>query len=406
MIDTSVGMAKRIGSKGDEGVISASNIFDPMHFAGVRRPIAQATHLPPWSYTSEQFFARERERVLRKTWNFVGRADRIANPGDYFTVEIGGAPLVVIRDRKNELRAVANTCRHRGARLLNGEGQCAGPIVCPYHSWSYSLDGHLIGTPGMKGLEGFNPADYPLVQARLEIWEGFVFVSLDPECESLANYLGELPDKLRSYNFADMICTRRKTYDVACNWKLLIENSMEDYHTATVHHGSIGAQTLEMERGNGNWEAGYYRTEKSIATLPGETAALPWIESLDAKAAGGTYFVLIYPHTTLACNQDGMFWLELYPRGPARTEIIIGHAFPRSTVERPDFATLVEKYYHRADLSIPEDNRISEQQQRGLDSPLARPGRVSLHEPAVHTLANWLLDRILPPAAPAPDSTG
>ncbi len=381
-------------------MISPSDIFDPMHYAEVRRPIARAAHLPPWSYTSAAFFAREIDRVFSKTWNFIGRADRIANPGDYFTVEVGGAPLVILRVLENHLRAFANTCRHRGARLLNGQGRCTGAIVCPYHSWSYSLDGRLIGTPGMKGLQDFHPADYPLVSARLEIWEGFLFVSLDPDCESLASYLGELPDKLHSYGFADMICTRRKTYDVACNWKLLIENSMEDYHTATVHHGSIGAQTLEMERGIGNWETGYYKTEKSIATLPGETAALPWIKSLDAKTAGGTYFVLIYPCTTLACNQDGMFWLELYPRGPARTEVVIGHAFPRSTVERPDFATLVEKYYHRADLSIPEDNRISEEQQRGLDSPLARPGRVSLYEPAVHTLANWLLDHMLLPSAP------
>jgi choline monooxygenase len=198
-----------------------------------------------------------------------------------------------------------------------------------------------------------------------------------------------------------MVVTRSTTYQVACNWKLFIENGMEDYHTATVHRGSIGAQKIDVITGEGNWEAGFFESEKTIATLPGETAALPFIPTLSERAKRGTYFVLIYPCANFACNQDGAFWIELYPRGPARTDLILRFAFPRATVVRPDFEQIVQRYYHRCSVSVPEDIEISEIQQRGLSSPLARSGRVSLKEVIVHSFANWLLDRVLgdPPSA-------
>ena len=125
----------------------------------------------------------------------------------------------------------------------------------------------------MQGIQNFDPADFPLMPVRIETWEGFVFVNFDPGAESLAEYLGNLPDLLHCYNFSNMVCTRRKTYSVACNWKLIVENAMEDYHTGTVHRASIGTQKIVLEIPSGNWEAGHYATEKSIATLPGEKAA-------------------------------------------------------------------------------------------------------------------------------------
>jgi phenylpropionate dioxygenase-like ring-hydroxylating dioxygenase large terminal subunit len=376
-------------------MVPASEPFDPRHFSRVRRPLPEASHLPAWCYTSDEFYRRETERVFRKAWNFLGRADRIAKPGDYFTAEIAGVPLFVLRDRAGRLRAYANSCRHRGARLLSGDGHCTGSITCPYHSWTYDLDGRLKSAPGMQGIKGFDPAGTPLIEVRLETWGGFIFVTFDPAAENLTSYLGTLPELLAPYDFERMICTRRKVYDVACNWKLITENSMEEYHTATVHRASIGAQTIEWERPVGNWEAGYCESDKSIATLPGETEALPWIPTLSGKSKTGTFFVLIYPCTTLACNQDGAFWLELYPRGSARTEVVLGHCFPRSTTERLDFEKIVQKYYGRCDTSIPEDNHIAEQQQLGLDSPLAQPGRVSMYEAVVHSFANWIIDRVL-----------
>jgi phenylpropionate dioxygenase-like ring-hydroxylating dioxygenase large terminal subunit len=335
------------------------------------------------------------ETIFRKNWVLVGRVEDVANAGDYITPEVGGAPLIVVRDRGGKLRAFANSCRHRGAKLLEGQGHCKAHIVCPYHSWSFDLEGRLAGAPGMKGVQGFDQTQQGLFPVRVDSWAGFLFVNLDPDAPALLPYLGDVAGLLESYDFGDMVGTYRKTFRVAANWKLIVENGMEDYHTGTVHRGSIGTQKLDILNGPGNWEAGFFESEKTIAVLPGESEALPWIKSLDERAKRGTHFVLIYPAATFACNQDGVFWIDVRPLGPALSDAELRFAFPHSTVALPQFEKIAERYYHRCDVSIPEDCHIAEVQQNGLASPLARTGRVSLQEIIVHSIANWLLDRVL-----------
>ncbi len=371
------------------------NMFDPKLYDAVRRPLGEASHLPAWCYTSEAFYRAEVERIFMRTWNFIGRADQLKKPGDYFTVEMTGIPLIVLRGADGKLSAFVNSCRHRGARLLTGEGSGRRTIACPYHAWVYGMDGSLLAAQGMDGIVDFQLGDHGLQSVRLETWDGFVFVNFDAGAGSLDEYLGDLPQRMASYDLGSMVTVRRKEYQIDCNWKLLTENSMEEYHTSTVHRGSIGAQTLTYEKGRGQWEAGHLFSEKSVATLPGEKGGFPHIKSLTGNAAQGTYFVLLNPCTTLALAQDSLMWLELYPLGAARTKLVVGSAFPRSTVERADFEEVVQIYYRRWDKSIPEDNWISEEQQRGLESPLSKTGRVSRFEPVVHSMANWILDRVL-----------
>ena len=375
----------------------SADIFDPSLYERVRLPVMQARHLPPWCYTSEAFYQREVTSIFLKEWNFLGREDRLPNSGNYFTAKFAGVPLFVIRNRAGELRAFANTCSHRGSKLLEDEGRCKSVIQCPYHAWAYDFDGALVATPGMEQAEDFDPAELGLRAIRLETWGGFVFINFDSESRNLSDYLGTLPETLRSYNFTDMVTVRRKEYCLASNWKIFIENAMEEYHTATVHKTSVGKQSSELEEGDGEWDAAFVTGDKSIAILPNEPAVFPHIESLDERTRNGSYFVHIKPATMLGCTQDCMWWLEQHPLGPARTKLIVGSCFPKSTVERPDFDEVVEKYYQRWDKSIPEDNWISEVQQAGLTSPFSRTSRVSHHEMLVHKIANWVLDRVLDP---------
>jgi phenylpropionate dioxygenase-like ring-hydroxylating dioxygenase large terminal subunit len=121
-------------------------MFDPAHYAATRRPLLEAETLPPWCYTSEAFYQREIDRIFRKVWNFVGHVSQVATPGDYFTLTFAGIPVIILRDQAGDLRAFANTCRHRGSALLEGSGNCRA-IVCPYHSWTYGLDGSLRAAP-------------------------------------------------------------------------------------------------------------------------------------------------------------------------------------------------------------------------------------------------------------------
>ena len=373
----------------------AESLFDPARYENVRRPALEAETLPPWCYTSEEFYARELERIFRKRWNFLCRLDEVPATGDYMSFELCGEPIAVVRGRDGEVRAFANSCRHRGTRLLDGSGSCR-IITCPYHGWAYGLDGTLIAAPGMEETHNFARRDYGLIGLRLESWEGFLFVNLDPAARPLAEQLGDLPALLASYRMAEMVCVRRREYALACNWKIYLENAMEDYHTPMVHKGSIGKQLTERLEARGDWRGTYLPSAATIALLPEDGgSAFPPIPTLDERAASGTYFLALYPSSFFATAQDCMWWLQEFPLGPGRTRVVVGSCFPKATVARGDFAEKVEKYYRRWDTSLPEDNAISERQQAGLASSLSRPGRLSSREPVVHDIANWVLDRVL-----------
>ena len=215
------------------------------------------------------------------------------------------------------------------------------------------------------------------------------------EAPPLSTHLGNLPDAFQSYNFADFVCVKRTEYDLACNWKIYIENAMEDYHTATVHRKSIGTQETTRETVTGEWDAIHMPAPDTIAILPGDTTTFPHVPTLSGKPAAGTFFTVIYPNTFFATTHDCMWWLNAVPVAADRTRVIHGACFPRSTTERPDFEEVVPRYFKRWTKSLKEDNDISEVQQIGLNSRFGVPGRFSLKEPIVHALDNWVIERIL-----------
>ena len=372
------------------------NPFSPEHFTKVRKPLLEAETLPPWCYTSEEFYQREVERIFHKEWNFIGRVDRIPNPGDYFTLEFTGVPVLVVRGEDGKVRAHSNICRHRGAKIMVGEGN-AKSLRCPYHSWTYALDGELKRAPEMDETVGFTSCDYGLKPIKLESWAGFMFINFDPQSVNLMTFLGDLPARMATYHFEDMVCTRRKEYDLQSNWKIYVENAMESYHVPTVH-----MQTLQQQKrdhnppiiANGGYCGLLTRHQGSRAILAGKQG-FPYIQTLSGDTADGSFYILTYPSTMFGCTFDCMWWLELQPRGPDSTHLVVGSCFPKVTTERDDFDTVVANYYDRWDISIGEDNVISDQQQEGLRSPYASPGRLSYMEPLVHTISNWILDRVL-----------
>ncbi|MSP82056.1 MAG: aromatic ring-hydroxylating dioxygenase subunit alpha [Alphaproteobacteria bacterium] len=372
------------------------DLFDPRHYADVRRPLAEAASLPAWCYTSPAFLEREVERLFLRQWLFVGRADEAPAPGDFFAVETPAGPVAILRGRDGVLRAFANTCRHRGSRLLAGRGSVRA-IVCPYHAWTYDLEGRLAGAPGMDGVARFDRGSQSLVPVRIDQWGGFVFIALSDAAGTLTAQLGDLPTKFAAYRFDEMVCTRRTGYDVACNWKLLLENALEAYHTGVVHGGSLRQQIALDEPTTGDWHAIFIARDQSIAVLPDEIPPFPQVPELPGRLARGSFFTAIHPNTQFACTQDCMWWLNLWPRGPEACRLEVGTCFPRTTVQAPDFALKAARYYHRWDVSIAEDNAIGAVQQAGLRSTLRPPGRYSLREFAVHRMNNWLLDRVLDP---------
>ena len=377
------------------------DLLDPSLYAAVRRPLLEASGLPPGCYHDPAFYEAEMRHVFRRGWLLVGRLDEVANPGDFLVADLADASVILVRDNDGAVHVLANACTHRGTRLATGRGTTRA-FRCPYHSWTFGLDGALRGAGGMEQAEGFSLEDWPLAPVRHEVWGGFVFATLDADAPPLASWLGNLPPRLAMYGFGDMVATWRAEYEVACNWKLWVENFMEGYHIATVHTRTLSGQkvvNIPEDPGPGEVVWIYERHEGTRALLRGD-AGFPSIETLEGDSAQGSRFILIYPNTMLAVTVDAAWSLVAVPTGPETCRIVATYLFPRGRTEREDFAEVAPLYYKRVDITLPEDNEICAVQQRGLRSPLARPGRFSHKEKIVHALDNWILDRVLPAGAP------
>ncbi len=368
------------------------DLFDPRHYeAGAGRATRS---LPRWCYTSRAFLEREIDAIFLRDWLFVGREDEVAKSGDYRVCDTPGGPVVMLRGRDEQLRVFGNTCRHRGSALLYGAGNCRA-IVCPYHRWTYALDGSLAAAPHMDGVEGFEPADHALIPVRHEIWDGFVFVTFAEGGPDLATHLGGYPAKFASHRLAEMVTVDRDSYEVGCNWKLLLENALEDYHTAAVHGTSIGTQQAYPEEVAGACEILYVPGARAVGVLPKEETAFPHIPGLSEEAAERSYFTLVYPNTQFCFTQDCAWWLTVLPTGPDTCRLDLGYCFPRETVARPDFEANAAKYFARWRLVAEEDLGIVETQQRGLASVVRRDGPLSWKEGTVASFDRRVLDKVL-----------
>jgi choline monooxygenase len=384
-----------------EGVVRhpASEFLDSSSYKGIDLPPSQALTLPPWCYTSPDYFDIEAERVFARSWNFFGRADRIPEPGDFFTVDYVGNPIIILRDQAGSIRAFANTCRHRGTQLLSGEGKCK-TIICPYHGWSYGLDGSLKAGRGLKEIEDFDRAQNGLHEFRVGLWGGFIFVNLSDDGGSLEEWLGDLPDQMASYDSDNLVLCRRVEFDVACNWKSHIENSVEDYHVPYVHSYTLqkiqGGYNDFYPETRGNWLVMREQHEGTRALLVEDLGhALPRIATLEGHAAEGTNFVCLFPSTLLAYTVDSMWYIELLPQSVGHTKLAVGMCFPKSSLARPDFSEKSAYYYKRWVKAVSEDNGITEKQLIGLRSPFATRGRLTPLEPLVPKMARWWIDKIL-----------
>ena len=219
--------------------------------------IADGRTLPFDWYSDPAVLRLERERIFRRTWQYAGRTDQVAEPGAFFTCDLGGIPIVVVRDEQDGLRAFLNVCRHRGSLVCEGEGKRAS-LQCPYHAWTYGLDGSLRAAPRSERVPGFDKESLGLVTVPVDSWGPFVFVNPDPEAEPLAQTLGELPDLVAAsgVDLGSLRFLKRASGDeYAANWKVCSENFLECYHCQVAHPGfskvvdvSVDAYVLEESR--------------------------------------------------------------------------------------------------------------------------------------------------------------
>jgi choline monooxygenase len=370
-----------------------NSLFVADSYRELRRPLLEASGLPPICYTSAEFYQREVERIFRQHWQFVGREEQLPEAGSYFCYDGPAGPVVILRSSRDKIMAFANSCRHRGARLLNGSGDCTR-IVCPYHAWTYQLDGRLTGTPGMQQTIDFESANFPLLELPVSSWGGFIFIHYQASPPALAGHLGNMSARFDDHGAAQMRLVGKLDFEINSNWKLLAENALEAYHTGSVHRETLGAQKSSPVEARGNWTGLLVEDEHSVATLPGEGSPLPYINGLGEEAMAGACFTLLYPSTQLVFAQDCIWWLAFTPLAVDRTQLSIGACFPQSTCDLEEFDEKLKLYFERWQRATAEDNAICEQQQQGQASERP-PGRYAASEFAVHSFDNWVIDQIL-----------
>jgi phenylpropionate dioxygenase-like ring-hydroxylating dioxygenase large terminal subunit len=371
--------------------------LDRADLSAATAPLARARSMPAGFYTDPAVFQAEREHILLQRWFFTCREEMLPDAGDYRAFETVGGPIFLLRGADGVLRAFANYCRHRGSLLVDGAG-CTKRLICPYHAWSYMLDGSLWGCPDMKDAEGFDRVENGLVPVRMETWNGFVFCTYNEEAPPLVEQLGDLPERMATHRLGEMRCTWRVELRPNCNWKLILENAMETYHTGIVHKNTVGKQSSRTLDTRGEWLCIQVISGRSIATLPGQAPPFPQIEGLDDDALQGTYFTVLHPACQLVMAQDCMWWLNVTPLAHDRSLLEVGGCFPEHVLDDPDFEAKAAPYYERWEAVAREDVDILERQQRALGSVLYRPGPLSWRDDEVQAIGMWVLDQLPPDA--------
>jgi glycine betaine catabolism A len=326
--------------------------------------------LPREAYWSGDFFARERRAIFWDQWFCAGRSEGLAEPGAYRVIDVAGESVILIREA-NRLVAHLNFCRHRGSRLLCGEGIVRGAIRCPYHAWAYALDGTLIATPFIAP-RAVPPDARRLHPVAVDEWAGFVFVHLSPQSAergaTLSKQLGAIPQRLSRYPLAQLRIARSTTYEVAANWKVLLENYNECYHCAGVHPELCRIVPAFKRHGGADldWENGIpHRDGAWTFTADGTSIRAPFA-TLSEEEKVRHKGELIYPNFMLSLAAEHVAAFSLWPNDPASTTVVCDLLFHPDEMAKPSFdASDVADFW---ELVNNQDWRICESVQQGMRS--------------------------------------
>jgi phenylpropionate dioxygenase-like ring-hydroxylating dioxygenase large terminal subunit len=359
----------------------------------VRQPFERARAMPPSVYTSAEFLEHEIKHVFAREWVTVGRAGALAMPGDYLTYELAGQPIFVIRDADGRLRAMSNVCLHRMSTLLEGTGNKRA-IVCPYHAWTYNLDGTLRSAPAMTLNADFCKENYKLPQIRCEEWLGWIMVTLNPDAPAVAEQLADVQALIDDFGMENYIETFRETHIWNTNWKILAENFMESYHLPVCHAATIGGLSkLEEMVCPPGLPAFNYHTILKDGTLK-IALAHPSNTRMQGDRRRTTFLLAVYP-SMLVTLTPGYFWyLSLHPHGAGQVHIVFGGGMA------PEFVNSDEAQAHFAQLKTlldkvnVEDRGCTEKVYRGVCAGAARAGHLSHLERPNYDFAQYLAERV------------
>ncbi len=376
----------------------------------LRRPVAEARGLPGAAYTSEEFYQLEQERLFPRTWMGVAFAHEIPDPGDAIPVTVAGLPVILLCDKKGEIRAFHNICRHRAALVLREPGKGLSNLQCPYHAWTYGLDGKLKVTPYWDGTQnardyGVDKSKNGLVPVRCGVWHDFIFVNIEGNAPPLEEYMRPVEKQLAAYELDTLKPGHSEIWEFNANWKLLNDN-WESYHGSFLHEGVIPSMsrkggTLDMPA-EGCCACLVARGQKTGAP---DEVDLPRIPGAWESEGRNYTLVNIFPNTTMTCRPNHLAPVIYTPLAPDRTQARMVWYFVGEAATDPDFAERREAVLDRwlgksrsptvRDGVRSQDYGIMENQQVARSSPVADVVQFSpFWEPLVHRFQNMLIDAL------------
>jgi glycine betaine catabolism A len=362
--------------------------LDPRDVALTQMPLERATMLPPRAFSDAGVFEWELDSIFRG-WVCVGHVSAAGEPGSFVVRELGPDSIVVIGCEDGRPRAFLNVCRHRGARVVQGaEGKVRRRLRCPYHAWSYGLDGSLKAAPHMDGVEDFDHSCWGLIPVRLAVVGGLVLIDLSGDAPEVNEHVGELVGQLERYRLAELARGGRIEYAVEANWKGIAENYNECLHCPGVHpelNELSDYMSGEEVRGEGAWCGGSMTLRDQYATMAidgGHTNGRPPIAGLDESDLRAVLYFVLFPNALVSLHPDYVMLHTLWPRAAGRTDVICEWYFEPATMARDDFdPSDAVGFWDKVNR---QDWHICELAQKGVATRGYTAGRYSAEEVDVH----------------------
>src|SRR6202047_4587539 len=355
----------------------------------VNEQIECAQTLASRFYTDPSILDTERARIFRRTWQLVGTLDHacgevngvkrtIADPESFFTAEVAGEPIVVVRDKDGTLRAFSNVCRHRAGPIASGSG-CKSVLRCGYHGWTYTLDGRLIGTPDVEGVEFFDRSTMGMVPLRLETWEQFIFVNFNRDAEPLSTYLGDIPEQAHRFQFEGLEFAEHRDYVINCNWKVYVDNVLEGYHIPIAHPGLM----REIDYSQYRTDTFRYHSQQFAPIRAMEQEDMGERFYAPGNGTQEALYFWIFPNLMLNIYPDNVSTNLIVPISQDKTLTIFEWFFHDNASDKA--RERIQKAVAFSDEVQQEDIGLCESVQRGLRSATYDRGRYSVQrENGVH----------------------
>ncbi len=364
-------------------------------YAAAFKEVTEASHAPGALYSDPAVLAREKEVIFKHDWLCLCRAEEVAETGNFITFRVVGVPVLICRDKEGAVRAYANMCLHRGAELIAGSGE-ASTFSCPYHGWTYDLDGQLMGAGYMRDAVGFDKANCKLTEFQVREWCGWIFVSLAKEPPSFDAYIKTFDEKFGWIKMQDMRIGLRMESELNCNWKLMVENFIDFYHAKVLHRDTIGRFMKTSDVTYDLREDGQvYVDEYDAGTLSKSGDVFrKRIDTMIDKSPRFSAAGLLPPNIDIFFRPDYAVLFTSWPIGVDRMKLTTLALWHKDVVEAPDFQNVADEYKVMMDKVLGEDFDMVESLQNAAASGYFEPGRMCRLERGVQHFVKYSIAKI------------